>query len=157
MKAHRGALSAEMALYVTVTLILLVSFIPLLSHLARDYLDARHIKAYVHEIVAQSHAFYGESVLTSRCLAHNDLSMANLGMNTDEHNATFSVAYFQSSVTNTKPSGIEVTVTFPSTPHGVNRWLRPHDNRNDTMIFVYPLDFHLPDWQHLDRNTGCIG
>ncbi|WP_143696953.1 hypothetical protein [Vibrio coralliilyticus] len=84
--------------------------------------------------------------------------MAKIGMDSSIGGIEFEVAYKQKGIANTRPGAIEVTVSLGSMPNasGVISLLNPDEVHASTLKFYEPLNFDLPDWQHLDISTGCV-
>ncbi|WP_434529552.1 hypothetical protein [Vibrio sp. K4] len=105
----------------------------------------------------QSRLHYAEQVLETRCLAQSALDMNELTLPNEESGVRYDVAYQQTTQANARPSGIDVTVTIEDTKlQGSAAWLSPDEQRDNELIFHFPLDYQLPDYQELDIDTGCI-
>lgn len=157
MKRQRGALNAELSLSLVTSLILLVTLVPPIYHAAADYRSSRDIQAHIDTIAQQSRLHYAEQVLETRCLAQSVLDMNELSLPNEESGVRYDVAYQQTTQANARPSGIDVTVTIDEPKlQGSAAWLSPDEQRDNELIFHFPLNYQLPDYQELDIDTGCI-
>ncbi|EIA1343197.1 TPA: transporter [Vibrio parahaemolyticus] len=157
MKRQRGALSAELSITLVTAIFLLVTLTPPLSRAAANYRTSLDVQAKVDTIVFESRLYYAKQVLETRCLAQTELEMSVLALSDEESGVHYDVAYQQSTQVNTRPSGIDVTVTINETKLlGIATWLSPDELRDNELIFHYPLNYQLPDYQELDIDSGCI-
>ncbi len=157
MRRQRGALNAQLSMSLAVSALLLVTIVPPIHRAASNYRAALDIQASVRAIVHQSRTHYAEQVLTSRCLAQTDLSMNALSLPSGQAGADYQVSYQQNAQANTRPSGIDVTVTLTAPGlQGSAAWLFADRQQDNVLTFHYPLNYQLPDYQELDTHTGCI-
>ncbi|MDC5711153.1 hypothetical protein [Vibrio europaeus] len=84
--------------------------------------------------------------------------MTSLGMSKNDGLASYEVSYRQTSSANTRPVGIQVSVSLLDRQEesAITRFLAPDEIRTPRLIFNAPLNYQLPDWQQLNTSTGCI-
>ncbi len=154
---QRGFLSAELAQYLIVSILLFIFLVPPLFRYTKIYIDATDINQAVETIQHEAQVHYAKSVLTNRCLHQSTLSIADLNLSLPYDHVSFEVRYLQSGIMKARPSGIqvEVTITKPNWQDIANR-LSPDELRGASLIFNFPLNYQLPDWQQLNTDTGCI-
>ncbi|MFA1563224.1 hypothetical protein [Aliivibrio fischeri] len=120
--------------------------------------DARRIERTVSDIALIAQQHYQDGVLDTRCLAQPPIDMETLLLNPIDDLGTYQVGYDEMSTTLSQPHHITVSFTFTRLEHkeSIGRYLAPnyHDTRSG--FYQFPLDYQLPDFQQVDRATGCI-
>ena len=155
---QRGSISVEYLLYLSFSLIALVFVTSSLLNALADYRLSTRINHTVQAIQHNSALHYAEQVSLSRCLPQAELTMALIDTPSNDGIATYEVRYLQRAQPNSAPTGIEISVT-PNDAKIIDKmtpFLSPTKLTNTSLIFHYPLNNVLTDWQNLNVATGCI-
>lgn len=120
--------------------------------------DAHRIERTINDIALIAQQQYQDGVLDTRCLAQPPIDMDTLRLNPVDDLGTYQVGYDDMSTTISQPHHITVSFTFtnPENNTAIGRHLTPSYHDTLSGFYQYPLDYQLPDFQHVDRATGCL-
>ncbi|WP_322805336.1 transporter (plasmid) [Vibrio alfacsensis] len=154
---QRGFLSADLIRYLVFFVLLLVLIVPPLARYASRQVSVWHIEQHIAHLFELSREHYAKSVLLTRCLPQTDLDMTAIGEASVRDGVSYEVGYQQSGVPHAPPSGLRVSVTLTDPMlEPLKGWFHADGIHGNTLTFLSPLPFTLPDWQELNLATGCI-
>lgn len=159
MKGQQGYATQEIALSLSVILVMAVAFGSFLLPKAGGVLDAIRIEGRVETLFEQSFDRYSLHVLSRRCVAHSSLSTADLPPLPADGIASYQVRYRQSTTRRSAPLGVEVVVTIREADslNTIGAYSQPDrfipPNR---LIFFKPLRVDIKEWSAWKGNTGCF-